>query len=287
MDTKTLLQVWQDKVLEIFNYFIELCKENNIRYYTCCGTTLGSVRHHNFIPWDDDIDVLVPRDDYERLLFLLSNADLGKYELVTPYNTKNYYLSFAKLCIKNSTIIEHKNVPQEIGLYIDIFPLDSCSDDYYTYMKDQKQYELLRNKLFIASSKFDLRSILGFVYRRDLYNLAQIFYSTINSKKYRFKTLYQMKKLFEKYPFGSTLHVTSYASFWVGKEYHDLDWFEEGSYGIFADINVVNPKEFDKYLTQLYGDYMKLPPVEKRVSHHNNVYINFSQRHSYLKLFGK
>jgi len=279
-EAKTLLEVWQEKAMVLFEKFINLCKENNLRYYTCGGTTLGAVRHNNFIPWDDDIDVLMPRPDYEKLLSLFSDKDLEGVELVTPQNRSMYYLSYAKLCDKNTTLIETKDYPQIIGVYIDIFPLDSCSDDYNQYMKDQKKYELLRESLYIVSARYNLRSIVAMLYHFQVKKISKYIRTIFNRKRYRNKVLQELNSLFGKYSYASTKHVTSYASFWLGKEFHNIDWFGEGSVGKFGELDVINPHESDKYLTQLYGNYLCLPPVEKRATHHSFYFLDMNKRYS-------
>lgn len=278
MKSTTLLEYWQCKTLDILKVFIRLCNENNLVYYTCGGTSLGSVRHGDFIPWDDDIDILMPRPDYERFLELYENANIEGYELITPRNRENYYLSYAKLCLKDSTIVEDKSFRQEIGLYIDIFPLDSCSDDYEIYMKDQLSYEKLRNKLYIVSSKYTFRGIMSLMYRMKFSTLYEIFISWFNRSRYRASVLSSMNKIFAKYQYGATLHVTSYASFWIGKEFHELQWFGVGIPGKIRDVEVINPLHCHDYLKQLYGNYMTLPPIESRITHHSFYYLNLSER---------
>lgn len=278
MRPTTLLDVLQEKALNIFSFFIRFCEDNNLKYYTCGGTTLGSIRHKNFIPWDDDIDVLMPRPDYVKFIELFSDKYKGEYELVTPYNTPDYYLSYSKLCLKDTTIVEYKAMGQEFGLYIDIFPLDSCADTYDLYMKDQARYEILREKLCIVSSKYNIKNICYFILRFDIRKIYNIFLSRVFKLAYRTKVLESMEKLFNQYPYGSTSHVTSYASFWIGKEYHNLSWFDDGAIGIFASLQVINPKQYHEYLTNLYGNYMTLPPVENRTTHHSYYYLNLNER---------
>lgn len=129
MDIKNIKKEWNATILDILKAFIDICNKYHLRYYCCAGTAIGAARHHGMIPWDDDIDVLMPRPDYDRLLEIAKHEDFGKYEVVTPYNNESYPLYFSKLVNRETTLIEEKERPCIIGLYVDIFPLDATDDD--------------------------------------------------------------------------------------------------------------------------------------------------------------
>ena len=114
---------FKQRLIKLFKEFIDVCNKNKLRYYAAYGTALGAVRHRGIIPWDDDIDVWMPREDYERFLSLRNQLTATPYEILDIQN-KGYYLYFAKFCNKNTTLIEREGKPI-IGLYIDIFPLDN------------------------------------------------------------------------------------------------------------------------------------------------------------------
>ena len=110
--------------LNMLNYIKEKCNENNIKYYLYAGSLAGALKYNNFLPNDNDIDIVLLRNDYEKLLSILEQDE--KYLLLTPYNNKNYYYPFAKLVDKNTKIIENSRVKiNELGVYIDIFPMDN------------------------------------------------------------------------------------------------------------------------------------------------------------------
>ena len=114
--------------LEILHYIDKVCKENGITYYLDCGTLLGAVRHQGFIPWDDDIDILVPRKDYEKLFGILKDDNC--YKMIWYKNSPNYPLPYAKVC-DCSTITEEREdqkVKTNYGVFVDIFPLDNYPD---------------------------------------------------------------------------------------------------------------------------------------------------------------
>lgn len=111
--------------LDILKYIKTQCEKYNLRYYLAYGTLLGAVRHKGFIPWDDDIDIHMPREDYDKLIELEYNNPDSKYKLLSPKYNKDYYYSFAKM-VDNETILEETGLKQikELGVYVDIFPLD-------------------------------------------------------------------------------------------------------------------------------------------------------------------
>ena len=104
MEIKSIKKEWNATILDILKAFMEICKTHNLRYYCCAGTAIGAARHHGMIPWDDDIDVLMPRPDYDRLLEIAKKEDFGKYEVVTPYNNESYPLYFSKLVNRETKI---------------------------------------------------------------------------------------------------------------------------------------------------------------------------------------
>ena len=105
------LRKLQRELLEIYIEFDRICRAANIPYVMSGGTLLGAVRHKGFIPWDDDIDVFMPRPDYDRLMDICARQDMGRYELCTPYNTDNYFMHFSKLCRRDTTIMERVDTP--------------------------------------------------------------------------------------------------------------------------------------------------------------------------------
>lgn len=117
------------KTLETFKAFIAFCQANNLKYYAAYGTVLGAARHHGFIPWDDDIDVYLRRDDYDRCLRLLRADPPVGYEVVDYLHEEEYYLPFAKFCDTRSTVCEWEDYRISFGNYIDLFPLDAVPDD--------------------------------------------------------------------------------------------------------------------------------------------------------------
>ena len=116
--------IYCQKLLDVFKRTIQFLEANNIKWWAAYGTLIGAVRHKGLIPWDDDVDIWVPREDYDRLVTLGHLTSFYNLELKSIETHSDYYLGFAKLCDTNSTMWEHRVIPDVFGIYIDIFPID-------------------------------------------------------------------------------------------------------------------------------------------------------------------
>lgn len=257
------LQKMRSIQLGLLSYIKEICVEHDLRYSLCGGTLIGAIRHKGYIPWDDDIDVLLPRPDYDVLLKILCKQ--RKYLLLSSECRDDYYYNFAKLVDKSTILIEiAEGFPKinDYGVYIDIYPIDGCPK----YRWQQKihvamlsRYANMRYQCFIAGSQNSKRGIA--MYFREKYHE----YCLSKGWKYWHK---KSLMLMLKYRFEDS----EYAGYClgVGKEKEILPkhkyllfttaQFEGESYSVLSD---------DAYLSSVYGNYMQLPPVEKQVSHHH------------------
>ena len=269
------LERYKSILKETFRYFIEVCEDNNLRYYCAGGTALGAVRHHDFIPWDDDIDVLMPREDYNKFLSLNTMLEEKGYKTISVSNCKTY-ATFAKFYNKNTTLWELKEVPFVYGIFIDIFPLDESDDSLDLFLK---KYMKLRNaQRFYQLSQMDVTLkdfILYFKTDRKLfYKCLMSFFVpgllTAHFRRYIIKcesAFFNKKGNFLVSPFGE----------YFEKEYFNKLWFDGYKEFPFGDLKVRLPKEYDSYLTYVFGDYMKLPPIEKQVSHHYHYFLDMDK----------
>lgn len=240
--------------LDLLKIFISVCEKHGLLYFLVEGSALGAVRHGGFIPWDDDIDVGMPREDYEKFL-AVAQADLPEgIFLQTRITDPDYMTPFAKLRNSSTAFIESsaKKLAINHGIYIDIFPLDGCID-YDAYYKRAKMLKIR------ASSRFSVKRSLKL---KLLHILAAIRYP--NAKT----ALSRLEALWETVPYSTSKTVTSYGSAWGKKEVMPREIYGKGSMGTFEGIAVRLPERVDHYLTNLYGDYMTPPPPEKRVAHH-------------------
>lgn len=256
----------KDLLLSLLDKFVEVCEQNHLQYYLAGGSVIGAVRHKGFIPWDDDIDVHMPRADYEKLQLLPDSVWGNNMRLTTWCKTKNYTFDFLKLDLLNTTVIEHIHPDYVGGLYLDIFPLDYISEDKKQVERFEKQYSKLENTYIKCVIKHDIEcnSIWELL---DL-KLARLFY---NHKKWMEK----WEKLAMSYGEQNKLcHSHGYFYYKGGMA---EKWFGKGTWLEFEGRKVLVPSDYDAYLKHIFGDYMKLPPVESRKGH-AFLYVNYDRR---------
>lgn len=239
--------------LEIFAEFIKVCKKLNLKYYLLGGTLLGAARHKGFIPWDDDIDVGMLREDYE--LFIAKAGELLPDNLFVQNHKSDpdVPFNFCKIRNNNTTFVERsvKSFKINHGVYIDIFPLDfypqgiigkGCLNFKKKLLdvKIAKSFDLEFSKSLIASAALAVSNLIASDYRK-----------AVNKKDILFKSI---KK--------SNL-IANHCGAWGDKEIVPAEWYGEGDVLEFEGIPVIVPKEYDKWLSRVYGNYMELPPMEK------------------------
>lgn len=247
----------QQKSLEMLKLFIDVCEKLNLKYYLIAGTLLGAVRHNGFIPWDDDVDVGMPREDYEKFLEKAQELLPENYFVQTCFTDPEFPANFAKIRNSNTTFIETsvKNCKINHGVYIDIFPLDWNAPSG----KDLKKFNFKNfyYKMAIAKKFY----VKGFVRKLKLIavNVITLFTPSSKALKKRDNLLKSNKK---------SKYLANYCGAWGVKEITPAEWYGEGIEMEFEGIKAIVPSNYKAWLTQVYGNYMQLPPIEKRVTHH-------------------
>lgn len=262
MKKMTLDEVKQVE-LDALKYLKKICKKHNLTYFLCGGTLLGAIRHQGFIPWDDDIDVMLPRKDYMRLLEILEYS--SNYDILTPYNDKDYYFFFSKM-VDRRTILKENGSPKinKLGVNIDIYPLDGLPlrepEKFLNDIRNEfSDFFFSKMNLYYTSEK-PFKKIFKVLYYLPKY----IKLSNINWFERKMKIL----MLMEKYDFDISKIVAYTLPKYGLKEILGKEVFSKTTNVKFEDEYFSAPIGYDKYLSNLYGDYMKLPPESKRKSHH-------------------
>ena len=260
-DDETLKHI-HDVELMILKDFIKFCDENNITYFMYAGSLLGTIRHNGFIPWDDDLDVGMLRDEFEKFKKLYSSNE--KYELLSIESEEDYTYFFAKLSLKN-TRFEEKWASQlgfDIGFNIDIFVLDDLTDNKYKRSYQLKKAFLYNRLIIMSKIRLDDLPFVSKLISHSMYHLLNLF--KLNPSKLNKRCL----NFLNKYSDANAKNVFDISA--MAHEYpliYDKSDFKDVEKVKFEDIYVNVPKNYDKILTELYGDYMQLPPEDKRYNH--------------------
>lgn len=251
--------------------FIAFCEENNITYFACGGTAIGAVRHGGFIPWDDDLDVYMLRDDYNKFLSLRSTLVGGKYEIVDMSNT-GYCKSFAKFVDSTTTVWENEEHPFIMGAYIDVFPLDQALDDLVRLKNVNSRYERLLDwyvRSFLVNKKISVNSLRDFKT-----SILSMFLPLIRS--FIRKQLREMEEEIVTFQ-GKSLFGYGYSPKFE-REIFNREWFSDTVEFDFEGLKVKLPVGYHEMLTKQFGDYMQLPPKEEQRTHHSRYFVDLTQR---------
>ena len=236
------------------------CEEQGLRYSLSSGTLIGAIRHQGYIPWDDDIDIYMLRSDYERFLKTYHDPE-GRYRVLNPKKEPHYYYTFAKVVDQRTRMVEKETEGYEIGVYIDVFPVDYVTDD-----KEERErifrlkkllYKIRRCKISLSNP---LHSRLAYLCYRNLPITVGMLNRWIDHLIIRHK------------PTGTLCHMTEAGPATAKGCFPAADMkkmmdvkFEDRTYKMMVG--------YDDYLHRTYGDYMKLPPEEKRTTHQFEAYV--------------
>jgi lipopolysaccharide cholinephosphotransferase len=248
--------------LEMIEDIHNFCEENDIDYFLCGGSLLGAVRHKGFIPWDDDIDIGMTRENYDKFLKLYRSE---KYNVRHASLDEPYYFPYIKICDKRTVLHTITDFGCEMGVWVDIFPMDNVPENM---KKTKKHVSRMTWKRFfvIAMTAVD-------IHNRKFSSRVFIHLVRIYMKLFRVKK----EKVMQKYEAAATKYRDIETSkmgcvvwgYGMG-EICDREVFEKTTTAPFEHLNVRILENYHPYLHGIYGDYMQLPPEEKRVLKHDD-----------------
>lgn len=251
---------------DILCYFDDICQEHHLTYFLAYGTLIGAVRHHGFIPWDDDIDVMMPRDDYYKLVEIMKNSPHDYYRLIAIETCADFTAPLPKIIDGRTKLIQHYDYEEKVplGVYIDIFMMDGAKNSYedalqwydesFRYYRDWR----VSNLALFPPGKSKLYGIL-----RYFKNIA---YKRRGVEFY----LNRLKENNSKYSYYECQYVSTLE---VGtlpgtKCIWPKQYFEPPVTAVFEDREFFIPNNYDAVLKSEYGDYMTLPPENMQIPHH-------------------
>ena len=276
----------QKVLLNLLKEFIRVCEKHHLRYFLVGGSCLGAARHQGFIPWDDDIDVGMPREDFDKYVELSKEYEGTNYFLQTWKTDPHYCYNYAKLRDSSTTYIENLYFMHRInhGVWIDIFPIDGIA------LKDDKPRERYAHKIrwIWAQVYFSYFSQIRRKFKKRswfkdlLLNIWGCLWWPLDIAHYRRK---YTDRICRKVPYDKAVLVGNLFGINLKREAMPKELYEETTKLKFEDIEVNVPKDYDAYLTTLYHDWRKLPPKEKQVGHHKN--MGFSLTEGYESYMNK
>ena len=251
-DIRTL----QQKIIGNLEAIDRVCREHHLRYYLWAGTMLGAIRHKGFIPWDDDMDIAMPRPDYDHLVAHWREWLPQPYEFISHETDASYPYPFGKIEDASTTVLERPDFKFLEGVYVDVFPIDGVPSDEKERRRHFKKYKFWRHLLF-------LRGRNPFKHGHG----PRSWFPWLLHQVFSLQDLQDhVKRLMTKYDYDQSDYVADYDDGLRGvvkKEILGVPC----TYG-FEGRQFMGVEHPDEYLSQKYGDYMQLPPKEKQVQHH-------------------
>lgn len=258
---KDILQHIKDVDLLVFKDFKKICEDNDLKYYLWFGTEIGAVRHHGFIPWDDDIDVVMFRDDYERFIKVMEEKPCEKYTVLDSRYNEEYFFQFGRLSLNGTRWAEFwdKQVSFDLGMHVDLFILDKVPNNKIKRWLFMRICLILCKCYAISTIKFDQGS--------------KVVKTIVNTLHPIFNAIGLTPKFFQKrLPKFLRRYENTDCKYYADLTMNELPFFE------FSDFEPSKEVQFENTLAriannqgatvgQIFGDYMTLPPEEDRVWH--------------------
>ena len=257
----------QFKLLEMFKWLDRFLRSNQIPYYVIGGTMLGAVRHHGFIPWDDDIDIAVPRNEYEKLIHLLKEKT--EHYIIESATTrkKGFIYNFAKFYDTNTSMTELARHNVKRGLFIDVFPLDGIGNNIDEALMNYKRIDNYNMLLAMKCCKY--RS------DRAWWKNILLFFGRMLPVSVDW-LLDRIDLECKKHSFENCNYVGNLVSTYRSREIMKKEFFGTPTEYQFEDITVFGPEKYEEYLSQLFHDWRQIPPENQRHPAHDFIDLDYN-----------
>lgn len=276
-DDNSKLRSLQLRELEIMRIFSEVCDRHHLRYYIVGGTMLGAVRHKGFIPWDDDMDVAMPRPDYEKFLTLVRPELPEGYDFLNYKQNPEYKRYFSRIVDKRIRVVNASNTHTIVeNAWLDIFPLDGMPKG--TLRMRLHFWRMTFWRLLYHASCFDELVNLNRP-GRPLYQrlIIRFLAKTHFGAKLDTKALMlRLERGLTKYPYDASSHMVSFFGAYMTREIVDKRLLGAGKKYPFETLTLNGPEQYDAFLTHFYGDYMT-PPADNDKDKHNIETIEYDR----------
>jgi len=246
--------------LELFQVFKDVCEKLNLNYFLVCGSALGAARHGGFIPWDDDMDVGMYREDYNKFMEL-APALLPEGIFLQNYKTDPKFPQvFAKLRNSKTTYIESSlsRIDVNHGIYIDIFPLDGYPEDTIEQKRVARLKPLYVRKLTCACRL--PKTLKG--------KISVSAFRLLGYHKRTAKTAAKYEAFISQYPVEGSKLICNHGTWYGSRDFISAEFYGKGTDITYEGVTARIPEKYDEYLTALYGDWRTPPPLEKQKGHH-------------------
>lgn len=267
MEQSAQLKLLQEIELENLRMLMEICEKNHLRYYLIGGSLLGAMRHKGFIPWDDDIDVGLPRPDYNRFVQIAKDYLPAHMDIKTMTSDPNYKCYFTRLINNKKKIYwDHGQYTAVIGVWMDVFPLDGLPEN--PLLRKLQVFRVKLNKALYKFTQIDYVSTNRTnrpISERVLIRFAQL--TRIGKLMNADKRLKKLDRALQRYDYDTSAYAWNFSGCYGKREIVPHIQLGGSRTAEFEGLQASIPEAAEDYLTSIYGDYMKLPPEDQRKSH--------------------
>ncbi len=257
----------QEISLEILKIVADICEEQDFRYFLIYGTLIGAIRHHDYIPWDDDVDIMMPRPDYDRFLAYMSEH-IKEYPHLRIFNhdvCREYPYMITRVSDQRYKIIMENEKEYGMGVFIDIYPYDGLGQTKKEAVRYGLRGDHLSSLCYQATRDHFAMETTTSLLRKVIKYPVYLFSRAVGKERFQ-KKLESLARV-KEYDSSKFVGCVIWLS-WGEKDIYLRKWFKEYIMMPFGKYEFRVPKEYDRILRHIYGDYMQLPPEKDRIGHH-------------------